>query len=162
MPSDNHKHDHAQDHDHNHDQDHKHDHAGHSHAQAHSHDHGGGACCGSQAASSVVPAPPPSSAAGRSFQVSGLDCVEEVAILNKVVGPKIGGAEHLAFDVINGRMTILDSADTISDDEVTKLVASTGMSARPWSSLNRWNPSNRASASWTRSSRRPAPISRPF
>jgi hypothetical protein len=77
MPSDNHKHDHAQDHDHNHDQDHKHDHAGHSHAQAHSHDHGGGACCGSQAASSVVPAPPPSSAAGRSFQVSGLDCVEE-------------------------------------------------------------------------------------
>jgi len=136
MPSDNHKHDHAQDHDHNHDQDHKHDHAGHSHAQAHSHDHGGGACCGSQAASSVVPAPPPSSAAGRSFQVSGLDCVEEVAILNKVVGPKIGGAEHLAFDVINGRMTILDSADTISDDEVTKLVASTGMSARPWSSEN--------------------------
>ena len=37
----------------------------------------------------------------RSFQVAGLDCAEEVAILNKVVGPKIGGAEHLAFDVIN-------------------------------------------------------------
>ena len=69
---------------------------------------------------------------GRDFQVSGLDCAEEVAILNKVVGPRVGGAEHLAFDVINGRMTLLDSAKTVSDDELAQLVASTGMTAKPW------------------------------
>jgi Cd2+/Zn2+-exporting ATPase len=68
--------------------------------------------------------------------VSGLDCAEEVAILNKVIGPQIGGAEHLAFDVINGRMTILDSAKSVSDDEVAELVASTGMTAKPWNAEN--------------------------
>ena len=89
----------------------------------------GGACGGS--------APPTSApSTGRSFQVSGLDCAEDVAILNKVVGPEIGGAEHLAFDVINGRMTILDSARTVSDDDVAELVAGTGMTAKPWDPEN--------------------------
>ncbi|WP_078059405.1 heavy metal translocating P-type ATPase [Tropicimonas marinistellae] len=87
---------------------------------------GGGQSCGDIA--SETPAP----SVGRSFQVSGLDCTEEVAILNKVVGPKVGGEEHLAFDVINGRMIILDSAERVSDAEVAKLVATTGMSAKPW------------------------------
>ncbi|EAP74999.1 probable metal-transporting P-type ATPase [Roseovarius nubinhibens ISM] len=68
--------------------------------------------------------------------MSGLDCAEEVAILNKVVGPKIGGAEHLAFDVINGRMTILDSAKSVSNGEIAELVASTGMTAKPWDAEN--------------------------
>ena len=98
------------------------------------HSHEESACCGQSAATPAEFAAPPAS--GRSFQVSGLDCAEEVAILNKVVGPRIGGAEHLAFDVINGRMTLLDSATAVSDDEVAKLVASTGMSARPWDADN--------------------------
>ena len=56
------------------------------------------ACCGQTAEDTAqVAAPPPSS--GRSFRVNGLDCAEEVAILNKVVGPEVGGSEHLAFDV---------------------------------------------------------------
>ncbi|MGR3433837.1 MAG: hypothetical protein ACU0CO_02930, partial [Shimia sp.] len=62
----------------------------------HSHSTSAGACCGS---SDDLPAPPVASTAGRSFRVSGLDCAEEVAILNRVVGPAVGGAEHLAFDV---------------------------------------------------------------
>ena len=105
---------------------HRHDHAEDTHAPVDS-------CCGASGASNVD-TPPPS--AGRSFQVSGLDCAEEVAILNKVVGPKIGGTEHLAFDVINGRMTILDSARKVSDDEIAELVASTGMTAKPWDAEN--------------------------
>ncbi|MBE1295058.1 MAG: heavy metal translocating P-type ATPase [Rhodobacteraceae bacterium] len=59
-----------------------------------------------------------------------------MAILNKVVGPKVGGAEHLAFDVINGRMIILDSAAAVSDGEIAQLVATTGMSAKPWDAEN--------------------------
>ena len=108
----------------------------------HDHDHAedaqtsGGSCCGSaRTCGDTVPATP-APADGRSFQVSGLDCAEEVAILNKVVGPKIGGAEHLAFDVINGRMTILDSAKSVSDGEIAELVASTGMTAKPWDAEN--------------------------
>ncbi|MEN8918393.1 MAG: cation-translocating P-type ATPase, partial [Octadecabacter sp.] len=53
-------------------------------------------------------------------------------ILSKVVGPEIGGSEHLAFDVINGRMTILESANSLSDDKIIKIVGSTGMSAKMW------------------------------
>ena len=89
-------------------------------------------CCPSGGARGGSAPPTSAPSIGRSFQVSGLDCAEEVAILNKVVGPEIGGAEYLAFDVINGRMTILDSAQTVSDDDVAELVASTGMTAKPW------------------------------
>ena len=113
MPSDTHRHDHAED------------------AQT-----SGGSCCGSAGTCGDIVPTTPAPAGGRSFQVSGLDCAEEVAILNKVVGPKIGGAEHLAFDVINGRMTILDSAKSVSDGEIAELVASTGMTAKPWDAEN--------------------------
>lgn len=85
-----------------------------------------GKCCGAAVSTGPV------DAAGRSFLISGLDCAEEVAILNKVVGPLIGGTDHLAFDVINGRMTVLDSAHRVSDDKIIATVATTGMAARPW------------------------------
>lgn len=71
-------------------------------------------------------------AGGRSFRVNGLDCAEEVAILNRVLGPELGGEEHLAFDVINGRMTVLDTGKAMSDEKVIKLIGSTGMSASLW------------------------------
>lgn len=93
-------------------------------------------CCGgSQSCGSVAPAGNGADN-GRSFQVNGLDCAEEVAILNRVVGPVVGGTKHLAFDVINGRMTVLDTAGTVSDDQVIRAVAGTGMSARPWNANN--------------------------
>lgn len=43
-----------------------------------------------------------------------------------------GGEEHLTFDVINGRMTVLDTAKALSEDRIIKLVGSTGMSASLW------------------------------
>lgn len=110
-------HDHAHSHDHKHDHDQKHDHAENT-------------CCGASADTVAQATPPPKS--GRSFRVNGLDCAEEVAILSKVVGPEVGGSEHLAFDVINGRLTILESAKPLSDDKIIKIVGSTGMSAKMW------------------------------
>jgi len=113
-------------HDHERSQGHE---CGHSHPQGHVHSHdreNGVACCGAD-----VPTGPVGTA-GRSFQVNGLDCAEEVAILNRVVGPVVGGAEHLAFDVINGRMTVLETANPASDDKIIKVVAGTGMGAKPW------------------------------
>ena len=44
------------------------------------------------------------------FKVRGLDCAEEVAVLRREVGPLVGGADNLAFDVLNGRMTVLNEA----------------------------------------------------
>ena len=110
------------------------------HDVSHAHDHsthgsGEATCCGGGTGSAgAIPSTPPEH--GRSFQVSGLDCAEEVSILSKVVGPKLGGAEHLAFDVINGRMTVLESAAQISDSQILDLVASTGMTARAWDADN--------------------------
>ena len=112
-------------HSHDHDSDHKHD---------HTHGQGEGACCGSGQGAMCGDIGPVGdvTAKGRSFRVNGLDCAEEVAILNKVLGPVVGGTEHLAFDVINGRMTVLDSGKALADDRIIKLVGSTGMSAKPW------------------------------
>ncbi|WP_206075954.1 cation-translocating P-type ATPase [Mesorhizobium sp. Z1-4] len=101
-----------------------------SHPHVHSQDHGNRVCCGADAPEGSVVT------AGRSFQVNGLDCAEEVAILNRVVGPVVGGEQHLAFDVINGRMTVLDSAGIVSDEKIIKAVAGTGMGARPWNADN--------------------------
>ena len=118
MPQEEHKHDH------DHDHEHAHDHAGAT----------GGACCGSDADHMCGDIGPVGDidAKGRSFRVNGLDCAEEVAILNRVLGPEVGGEAHLAFDVINGRMTVLDTAKALSEDKIIKLIGSTGMSASLW------------------------------
>ena len=114
----------------------------HDHSHDHSHEHKatapdtGGGCCGSSVEGGLCGDIGPIGdvdAGGRSFRVNGLDCAEEVAILNRVLGPHVGGEEHLAFDVINGRMTVLDTAQPVEDKEIIKLIGSTGMSASPWS-----------------------------
>ena len=95
-------------------------------------------CCGSDCGGqqSVAAKPPEADAAlaegARSFQVSGLDCAEEVAILKRALGPAVGGEEHLAFDVVNGRMTVLGSAEPVREDVVIRRVRETGMTASPW------------------------------
>ncbi len=70
---------------------------------------------------------------GRVFEVKGMDCANEATALQKVVGPLVGGAEHLSLDVINGRMTVRDSARKITDAAIIKAVRKTGMSAQRWS-----------------------------
>ena len=109
---------------------HRHDH-GHVHDHPHR-DQKEVGCCGDGTTCSVPIASSSSTGAGRSFRVSGLDCAEEVAILNKAVGPEVGGTDHLAFDVLNGRMIILEGARSIPDDRIVEIVAETGMSAELW------------------------------
>ena len=87
-----------------------------------------GSCCGTQ----VIVQTELEATDGRSFHVSGLDCAEEVSILNKVVGPEVGGTAFLAFDVINARMTVLEGGKNASSDKIVELVGTTGMTAKPW------------------------------
>lgn len=68
---------------------------------------------------------------GIAFKIRGMDCAEEVTLLKREVGPAVGGADRLVFDVLNGKMTILGSP-TPSEDEIREAVARAGMRAEPW------------------------------
>ena len=106
------------------------DHTDHDHNHNHTKRESDSCCSQNAAAVGQSSAPPPT--VGRSFRVNGLDCAEEVAILNKVIGPEVGGSENLAFDVMNGRMTVLEGAKSLTDDRIIKIIGSTGMSAKIW------------------------------
>lgn len=71
-------------------------------------------------------------AARRVFKVRGMDCAEEVAVLRDVVGPVVGGAGYLSFDILSGRMTVAAEA-TADGRQVQRAVAQTGMQAERWS-----------------------------
>jgi Cd2+/Zn2+-exporting ATPase len=72
------------------------------------------------------------SGGGRSFKIHGMDCAEEVAALKQAVGPVVGGEARLAFDVLNGRMSVAEAATHVPDRLILAAVAATGMSATPW------------------------------
>ncbi len=107
---------------------------GHDHAPVKAGETTAGACCGAGHACGDIAPVGDVEGAGRSFRVVGLDCAEEVAILSRALGPELGGRDHLAFDVINGRMIVLDSARPLGDDRIMALVARTGMRASRWNS----------------------------
>ncbi len=90
------------------------------------------ACCGCHGPEHEQPSSIPSTEEGRTFKIEGLDCVEEVTILKAEIGPLVGNEEHLVFDVINGRMTILPQATAVDDKTIIKAVAATGMTASVW------------------------------
>ena len=69
---------------------------------------------------------------GMTFKIEGLDCVEEVSILKAEIGPLVGGDDKLAFDVINGRMTVSSEAKQVPEKTIIKKVAATGMKATRW------------------------------
>uniref|UniRef100_UPI00402BB0C9 heavy metal translocating P-type ATPase n=1 Tax=Methylomonas sp. PHL2-19 TaxID=3438878 RepID=UPI00402BB0C9 len=66
------------------------------------------------------------------FKIEGLDCAEEVATLKSAIGPLVGGSDKLAFDVLNGRMTLLSDAEPVTEKTIIKAVAATGMTAARW------------------------------
>lgn len=60
------------------------------------------------------------------FRIHGMDCAEEVSILKREVGPLVDGEGHLAFDILNGKMTVFGAAPT---DVIIAAVGRTGMRA---------------------------------
>jgi Cd2+/Zn2+-exporting ATPase len=88
-------------------------------------------CCGSE---QFVPPMTPAAGfrRGRAYKIAGMDCAEEVAVLEQAVGPLVGGADRLAFDVVNGRMTVTDEARDVPNEAIVEAIARTGMSAAPW------------------------------
>lgn len=67
----------------------------------------------------------------QTFRITGLDCAEEVAVLKREVGPLVGGEERLAFDVLNGRMTVASERNDASVDAIVAAVQRAGLGAEP-------------------------------
>ncbi|MEO8341718.1 MAG: heavy metal translocating P-type ATPase, partial [Nitrospirota bacterium] len=65
------------------------------------------------------------------LKIHGMDCAEEVAILKREVGPKVGGEQFLSFDILNAVMTVLPGGSTSSTAEIAAVVNRTGMRAEP-------------------------------
>ena len=67
----------------------------------------------------------------RHFKIAGMDCAEEVAVLKQALGPLVGGEDHLAFDLLQSRLTIRSAAH-VESNRIIDAVAKTGMRAEPW------------------------------
>jgi Cd2+/Zn2+-exporting ATPase len=63
------------------------------------------------------------------FKIRGMDCAEEVTVLKREVGPLVGGEDRLAFDILNGRMTIRELPQEVSPRAVVKAVERAGLGA---------------------------------
>ena len=67
-----------------------------------------------------------------SFKIHGMDCAEEVAVLKQAVGPVVGGEDHLAFDILNGRMIVSRGIGGPPEAAIVQAVQATGMRAERW------------------------------
>jgi len=65
------------------------------------------------------------------YRVHGLDCSEDVTILQREVGRR-HGVVNLEFDVVQGRMSVEYDPDAITLGQIVSSVNATGMKAVPW------------------------------
>lgn len=83
-------------------------------------------------AAEALNSPLPTRLAGQVvFRIHGMDCADEIAALKREVGPLVGEAK-LAFDLLNGRMSIDMTPDAALESRVEKAVARAGLRAEPW------------------------------
>jgi len=68
----------------------------------------------------------------RTFRVQGLCCGSEVTALKQEVGPRVGGAQNLTFDLLQSRMTVAADPEQVSDAQVLEGVRRAGLHAEPW------------------------------
>ncbi|NOZ79772.1 MAG: cation-translocating P-type ATPase [Acidobacteria bacterium] len=67
----------------------------------------------------------------RRFVVRGLDCSEEVEALRRTVGPLVGGAERLVFDLMAGEMRVDVPRAVVDDEAIIAAVRKAGLTAAP-------------------------------
>jgi len=91
----------------------------------------GAGCCGNAACEVPISVVPDrhGKAPVHTFKIRGLDCAEEVAVLKREISPLVGGEDKLAFDVLNGRMMVLEGTPPVSAESIQRAVARTGMQA---------------------------------
>lgn len=68
-----------------------------------------------------------------SFRIKGMDCGDEVAAIKSTLAGIVGPEEHLLFDLINNKLTVLVPKEhSTAEVEIRKAIAQTGMEAIPW------------------------------
>lgn len=92
-----------------------------------------GAACGcSSEVQEALSSPIPTHLSGQViFRIHGMDCADEIAALKREVGPLVG-ENKLAFDLLNGRMSIDMTPDPALEARIEKAVARAGLHAEPW------------------------------
>ena len=65
------------------------------------------------------------------YKIDGMDCAEEVAALKAELA-RLPGISDMAFDVLNGKMTVVFSEAKVTSDQLETAVERTGMRAEPW------------------------------
>lgn len=65
------------------------------------------------------------------FRVRGMTCAEEVGVLKRELGP-LAGEGNLAFDILNGKMTVAAAGEGVTAEAVVAAVGRTGMRAEAW------------------------------
>lgn len=66
--------------------------------------------------------------ASTSFQIQGMDCADEVALLKESL-KNISGISDISFELLNGRMSVEYSTESTSEQDIIAAVAKTGMTA---------------------------------
>jgi Cd2+/Zn2+-exporting ATPase len=66
------------------------------------------------------------------YRIHGMDCAEEVAILRREIGPLIGSADRLSFDILRGKMTVRAGTPAVDATTIESAVRRTGMRAERW------------------------------
>ncbi|KUM26322.1 hypothetical protein AU467_22555 [Mesorhizobium loti] len=69
----------------------------------------------------LLPEPTRPSGSALLFQVEGLDCKNEVAALQRAIGPVVGGEDRLAFDTAKGMMTVAPQRQATVDDIIRRV-----------------------------------------
>ena len=67
-----------------------------------------------------------------SYKVCGLDCVEEVRIIKSALATSGYSEDDLAFDLVQGKLTVETQGRSGEDLEIVKSIAATGMEAVSW------------------------------
>ncbi|MGE3537803.1 MAG: heavy metal translocating P-type ATPase [Candidatus Tectimicrobiota bacterium] len=67
-----------------------------------------------------------------SFKIRGMDCAEEVASLQTALGPLVEGEANLAFNLLNGTMTVRMPEGISNEEAIRQAVSRMGMEAIPW------------------------------
>ena len=84
------------------------------------------------------------------FKIQGMDCPEEVAVLQRAVGPVVGGADRLSCDLLNGTMTVSLPEGPASPGPILQAVRKTGMHASLWQEEEPLGDNHDTEKSWQR------------
>ena len=66
------------------------------------------------------------------FRIHGMDCADEVAILRREIEPIVKEPGRLSFDILRGKMNVVQGDPPVTEAGLVAAVAKTGMRAEVW------------------------------